>query len=49
VLYCAHGKEISQALTTALQVMGARVAYLDGGFEAWAASGGPQDSLHPVD
>ncbi len=40
VLYCAHGHEIGQALTTALQVLGADAKYLEGGFEAWAADGG---------
>jgi thiosulfate sulfurtransferase len=48
VLYCAHGKEISQALTTALHVMGASVSYLEGGFEAWMAGGGQQEPLSPV-
>jgi thiosulfate sulfurtransferase len=47
VLYCAHGKEISQALTTALQVMGAQVSCLEGGFAVWTASGGTAGSLAP--
>ncbi|MCB0020763.1 MAG: hypothetical protein KDE09_23375 [Anaerolineales bacterium] len=41
VLYCAHGQEISQALTTALRVMGADAVYLEGGFAAWEHMGGP--------
>jgi thiosulfate sulfurtransferase len=45
VLYCAHGKEISQALTTALQVMGAQATFLEGGFAAWVASGGDTEPL----
>ena len=45
VLYCAHGKEISQALATALQVMGAQASFLEGGFAAWVASGGNTESL----
>ena len=31
VLYCAHGQEISQALTTALRVLGVQAYYLEGG------------------
>jgi thiosulfate sulfurtransferase len=45
VLYCAHGKEISQALTTALQVLGAQAAFLEGGFAAWTAGGGKTGPL----
>ena len=45
VLYCVHGKEISQALTTALQVMGAKTSFLEGGFAAWAAGGGSTEPL----
>ena len=45
VLYCVHGKEISQALTTALHVMGAQAAFLEGGFAAWVASGGDTEPL----
>lgn len=47
VLYCAHGQEISQALTTALQVMGASAVFLEGGFAAWETSGGACDPLAP--
>ena len=49
VLYCAHGQEISQALTTALQVLGARAVYLEGGFAAWEAGGGACEPLTPSD
>jgi thiosulfate sulfurtransferase len=45
VLYCAHGQEISQALTTALQVLGARAVFLEGGFAAWEAAQGPCEPL----
>ncbi|MFP8780770.1 rhodanese-like domain-containing protein [Hydrogenophaga sp. RWCD_12] len=48
VLYCAHGQEISQALTTALQVLGARAVFLDGGFAAWEAGGGTCEPLQPT-
>jgi rhodanese-related sulfurtransferase len=37
VLYCAHGREISQGLTTALQVMGLNALFLEGGIAAWYA------------
>lgn len=49
VLYCAHGQEISQALTTALQVLGARALFLEGGFSAWEAGGGACEPLPPTD
>ena len=39
VLYCAHGHEISQALTTALNVMGRDAVYLTGGYGAWVEAG----------
>jgi thiosulfate sulfurtransferase len=41
VVYCAHGQEISQALTTALCVMGRDAVCLRGGYAAWAAAGLP--------
>ena len=49
VLYCAHGQEISQALTTALQVLGARAVFLDGGWAAWNAGGRAFEPLGPTD
>jgi thiosulfate sulfurtransferase len=39
VVYCAHGQEISQALTTALNVMGRDAVYLTGGYGAWVEAG----------
>lgn len=48
VLYCAHGQEISQALTTALRVLGTGAAFLEGGFAAWEADGGACDPLAPT-
>lgn len=48
VLYCAHGQEISQALTTALQVLGARAVFLEGGFAAWTNAGGACEPLPPA-
>ena len=41
VVYCAHGQEISQALTMALCVMGRDAAFLKGGYAAWMAAGLP--------
>ncbi|QCB47604.1 rhodanese-like domain-containing protein [Hydrogenophaga sp. PAMC20947] len=45
VVYCAHGQEISQALATALRVMGREVVFLEGGYEAWVQAGQP---VNPV-
>ena len=39
VLYCAHGQEISQGLSAALQAMGAHARHLEGGIAAWQAQG----------
>lgn len=39
VLYCAHGHEIGQGLTTVLRVMGLDARYLEGGIAAWQAAG----------
>jgi thiosulfate sulfurtransferase len=39
VLYCAHGHEISQGLTTVLSVMGRDAVFLQGGFGAWVEAG----------
>lgn len=44
VVYCAHGQEISQALATALQVMGRDVAYLRGGYAAWVEADFPTEA-----
>jgi thiosulfate sulfurtransferase len=45
VLYCAHGREISQGLTAALRVMGLTARYLEGGYAAWLAAGQPVQGL----
>ena len=45
VLYCAHGHEISQGLTTVLSVMGLDAISLDGGFDAWVSAGKPTEPL----
>ena len=39
VVYCAHGHEIGQGMTTVLRVMGLDARYLDGGISAWQAAG----------
>lgn len=39
VVYCAHGKEISQGLSAALRAMGADACHLEGGIAAWQAQG----------
>ena len=41
VFFCAHGQEISQAITTALSVMGSNANYLEGGFAEWQKAGLP--------
>ena len=43
VLYCVHGREISQGLTTALQVMGLNARFLEGGLASWQAAGLPTE------
>lgn len=45
VLYCAHGHEISQGLTTVLRVMGCEAVSLEGGFEAWVKAGLPTPAM----
>lgn len=45
VLYCAHGHEISQGLTTVLSVMGLDAVSLEGGFDAWVGAGQPTQPL----
>lgn len=41
IVYCAHGQEISQAACAALNAAGCKARYLEGGFEAFVAAGGP--------
>lgn len=45
LLYCAHGREISQGLAAALRAMGMDVRYLEGGYAAWVADGLPVQAL----
>src|SRR5213592_4999302 len=43
VVYCVHGREVSQGAATALNDAGIAARYLEGGFEAWKAAQGPRD------
>lgn len=45
VMYCAKGHEISQALATALTVLGADACYLKGGMQGWLEEGRPVQPL----
>lgn len=38
VVYCAHGRSVSQGICEALGARGANAAYLEGGHAAWSAS-----------
>jgi len=40
VVYCDHGHEVSQGVARALEALGARARYLEGGLEAWRSAGG---------
>ena len=43
VVYCAHGREVSQGVATALNETGIAARYLEGGLEAWKAAEGSLD------
>ena len=43
VVYCVHGREVSQGTATALNDAGITARYLEGGFEAWQAAQAPRD------
>jgi len=45
VFFCAHGHEISQAMTAALCAMGKDAKYLKGGFAAWQQAGHKASSI----
>jgi rhodanese-related sulfurtransferase len=40
VAYCVHGHEVSRGVVDRLRAQGIEAALLEGGFEAWQASGG---------
>ena len=41
VVYCVHGHEVSKAVVDRLRTLGFEAALLEGGIEAWKASGAP--------
>src|SRR5437867_2552504 len=43
VVYCVHGREVSQGAAAALNEAGIAAQYLDGGLEGWKAAQGPLD------
>ncbi|MDH4654894.1 rhodanese-like domain-containing protein [Pseudomonas sp. BN606] len=45
VLYCAHGREISQGIAATLEAMGLDARYLIDGFTGWRDAGQPTQSL----
>ena len=44
VVYCAHGREVSQHAATALRERDMAVRYLEGGIAAWSAARGAMDA-----
>lgn len=47
VVYCVHGHNVSQIAAAKMRALGAEVAILEGGIEAYAACGGPLISEAP--
>jgi rhodanese-related sulfurtransferase len=41
VLYCVHGRQVSQGVTAALRAAGIEAAYLEGGIAGWIETGLP--------
>lgn len=41
IVYCVHGHEVSQGVAAYLRARGLDARFLEGGFEAYAAAGGP--------
>ena len=41
VVYCVHGHEVSHGVADRLRDLGLEALLLEGGIEAWKASGGP--------
>jgi rhodanese-related sulfurtransferase len=41
VVYCVHGHEVSRGVVDHLRALGLDAALLEGGIEAWQATGGP--------
>ena len=40
VIYCARGGSVSNSVVDQLQAKGVKARFIEGGFEAWKASGG---------
>ncbi len=49
VLYCAHGRAISNAVVDHLQPNGFRARFIEGGIAAWKESGGETVPKSPGD
>ena len=47
VAYCVHGHEVGRGVVDRLRALGIEAALLEGGFEAWKASGGPVTRSDP--
>jgi len=45
VVYCVHGREVSQNATVALAARGLDARYLEGGIEGWRAAGGATQAV----
>ena len=41
VLYCVRGGSVSNSVVDALQGLGLKARYIEGGIEGWKAAGGP--------
>ena len=41
VVYCVHGQQVSESAAAVLRAAGVAAFYLERGFEAWRAAGGP--------
>lgn len=49
VVYCAHGREISQGLAAALCALGVDARVLEGGIDAWRRAGNAVEPIPPAD
>ncbi|WP_375739260.1 rhodanese-like domain-containing protein [Pseudomonas boanensis] len=45
IVYCAHGREISQGIAATLEALGLDARYLIDGFAGWRDAGQPTQSL----
>jgi rhodanese-related sulfurtransferase len=44
VVYCAHGRAVSQGACQRLLDLGVAASYLEGGYAAWTAAGAPTEA-----